>query len=391
MSHRSSKGRRSDEQVRLLKAISARIVEGGTVDAASWNQLELTGSPDSTLQCVLNQRPYNSAARLQWIFSSIAGQAVLECMQAIIQHGPAALHAAISASVRDEAQISAISLAVSSVVSFILTDHDLLQAWPTGVNCCMQTMREVTKQLPLKDFNADITASLKRCIKHLRNIRTSAPLSHNLEVDLCIAMLKGITSCVSAWLRTQSSLTLIKAFYLNWVSGLFYLKDLLDKNKASSNSATDITRIPGTSGYQDDAVKRSRAPNEWQCAVPFLVKSFHLALEIIKGYPITDPDFMDKMFSLLDMNIKTLSAIESSSPWLIQCVLETAKLVSDQCDKRRQWESSENKDALTCPLINKYGFGFLYDVNWITMNVSVFGEKLSHMPHVHRHIQSSCI
>ena len=155
MSLLSSRGRPSDEQVRHLRAISARIIEGGTPDAASWNQIALTVSSGSFFQSMLEQGPDDSAAK-QWVLNSTAGQAVLEFLRVIIQYGPAAMHAATSASAREEAVISAtpltvpISFAVSSVVGLILCNQDNLwhQAWPTGTECCLQAMRDITMQLP---------------------------------------------------------------------------------------------------------------------------------------------------------------------------------------------------------------------------------------------------
>ena len=412
MSLRSSRGRPSDEQVRHLKIISARIVKGGILDAASWKQISLTGSSSSTLQCVLNQIPNDSSAKLKWILSSMEGQAVLECMQAIIQHGPAAMHAATAASARDEALIPAtpltvsISFAVSSVVGLILCNDDNLwhQAWPTGTMCCMQAMRDITMQLPLKDFDVIITSVLAMCLTLLDD---GMILSHSQshEVDLCIAWLKGITVRGSVLLRTKRSLDGADFAELNstWLTGLGQLHSIFTQYKCEHGSlpqtslqdeltklnsiltqfkaittGDNLNRTSDVSKYEDElqiiSFKLQTNSNELQRVIPFLVKSFHLAWKIIMCSPITDQDVMDQMFRGLTLPIGILAMIVSSSSWLIQCILKTAKLVSDQQEKQRLWDTSENKDVLTRPLMTSNGFSFLSDVDRIAKDVSAFGE-----------------
>ena len=185
-------------------------------------------------------------------------------------------------------------------------------------------------------------------------------------------MLKGITERGSILLRTQSSLDGADFTTLNtWLSGLDRLHSLLALYKAISTGG--LTRTSNMTQCEDEFARCSTL-NEYQRIIPFLVKSFYLALEIIKGSPITDQYVMLKLIDGLTLPIRILSMIGSSSSWLIQCILKTAKLISDQTHKRRLWDSGENKYMLTRPLMISDGFSFLSAIDWIAEDIVSFGE-----------------
>ena len=175
----------ADRDIKSLKRLTARLhKDNNRIDAYCWEKIEVQ------LESVVDHVPSdNTGSGLKWTSSS-AGQAALECMQAIIEHAPAAMRAVTS--LRPDQGggmgILVVPHAVCRVLDLCAQQHrvSLLITWPSGIRSCIQTLARVAGFLPQDALNDPVVK------KHIFSIATRDDLDLALQsqVDLIFVLVR---------------------------------------------------------------------------------------------------------------------------------------------------------------------------------------------------------
>ena len=160
-----------DRDAKSLKRLAARLNKD-RIDVYCWEKIEIG------LNSVVVHVPSDNKAG--WT-SSTAGQAALECMQAIIEGAPAAMRA-VASSRRPADQggcmgILVVPHAVCRVLDLCAQQHhvSLLAAWPSGIQSCTQALARVASLLSPDALNDPVIKS---------HILSSADLDDDLGLPL---------------------------------------------------------------------------------------------------------------------------------------------------------------------------------------------------------------
>ena len=190
---------------RSLRRLTAGLVECSVrFDFKRWQQIE------RGLLSVLGHFPENEiiAGTFQWTSSS-AGEAALECMQAIVEHAPAAMRTVRSlrqGQQEDSLGILVVPHAVCRVLSQfsinpVQPDTPLTAAWPTGLQSCVLALVKVIMLLPQTElYDPVVSRGVMAACCHLSAGRVDLPLKE--RVDLILAQV-----CEMKSLRTEVGTT----------------------------------------------------------------------------------------------------------------------------------------------------------------------------------------
>ena len=277
-------------------------------------------------------------------------------MKDIIEQGPKSMKAALSS--HDHALVSIVAHLVSTITMLYLEGHEgaLRLAWPTGAQSCVEAMTGVVQGLPPTAFCQPFVESLLQCVKELSTGTILLPISQ--RVDLYIALLKGLTICVGEWRR-----------------------DVIIADGIDTNEFPISTWMEGMEALQRCYDCDEDSSSEWHRVVPFLVKSFLPACDILSTAPITDQGAMDRLYLLcLGLPLKVLSGLVSSPEWLLRCTLKTLRLIAILQERQKRWDSSTSKGNSPRPLIPTDCFGIISHVA-VAMRMPQyirFGERASY-------------
>ena len=169
-------GGQIERDVKSLQHLSARLVKGGAeedgssssnrLDIKCWEQIE------QGLTRVLDHIPAENelleAMNTYWTFDSPAGRVALECMQAVVEHAPAAMRAVISSSQQLEQRreggghldVRVIPKAVCKVLEQL--DYHMVTlplAWPSGPRLSALALAKVGVLIPPAALNDPLLAA----------------------------------------------------------------------------------------------------------------------------------------------------------------------------------------------------------------------------------------
>ena len=128
-----------------------------------------------------------------WVSSS-TGQAALECMQAIIEHAPAAMRTAASSRQDQTSQLGI--LVVPNAVCWVLNlinqySITLPAAWPTGLKSAASALAEVAVLLPHTALTDPfVMTEITRILDYLSTGEVDLPLRR--KVDLILVQVRGV-------------------------------------------------------------------------------------------------------------------------------------------------------------------------------------------------------
>ena len=187
MPPRSSNDRgRLDFDVTSLQRLTARFVKDDVkLDIKCWEKIE------RGLQCVLDRIPADNelleATSACWTsVSSPAGRAALECMQAVVEHAPAAM--SIIASSKKDKDGHLDLLVVPKVLCKVLEQFNLRYkdslpaAWPIGLKSSALALVKTALLLPQRVFLQPVFTG--RICDHLTSGRIDLPLKRRLDLIL---------------------------------------------------------------------------------------------------------------------------------------------------------------------------------------------------------------
>lgn len=173
-----------DDKVRYLKGLTAKLVKYENMpDVKCWENTEM--SLTAFLDNIFGGKI--EADNDFWVSSS-EGQAALECMQAIVEHAPAAMRTAASSrqDQTNQVDILVVPYAVCRVLD-VINEYavNLLTAWPTGLQSATSALVEVAVLLPQMALtDTFVMPEIARTLAHLST--GSVVLTQKQKVDLVL-------------------------------------------------------------------------------------------------------------------------------------------------------------------------------------------------------------
>ena len=135
--------------VRSLQRLTASLMKhDNTPDVKCWDQIAMS------LVSVLRQILHQTEAGIT--YNRAGHQAVLECMQAIVEHAPAAMRAAVSSRQGQMGQLGILVVphALCGVLHLINEQVNWPAAWPSGLqSAASSALAEVLARLPQTALN----------------------------------------------------------------------------------------------------------------------------------------------------------------------------------------------------------------------------------------------